>query len=433
VIVMAGGASRADALGQAIVRAAAAAALIAAALLAHRPTERMPRSALALLAAAAALALLQLIPLPPALWVALPGHAMLQQAVVGNQPWRPLSIEPGATVNAVMSLFVPAAVLLLTAAIRRSERERTVTVMLTLIGASALLGLIQFSGGSFNSPLINDSPGEVSAFFANRNHFALLLAFGCLLAPIWGTWIEHHLSWRLPLAIGMVILFLLLILASGSRAGLVIGLLAMAIGLAMARQRTRRLRRRLPRWVEPTIAVTIVAVIAAFVIASLASGRAQSVERLLAMNAAGDMRTRGLPTVVEAARAYFPAGAGFGSFDTVFRIHEPFELLKPTYFNHAHNDYLELLIDGGLPALLLLLASLGWWIVTSMKVWRREPSSKVVLGRAGSGLILLLVLASAFDYPARTPMIMAITMLAAAWLEWGAAAEDALPAGKPDL
>lgn len=307
------------------------------------------------------------------------------------------------------------------------------TVMLALISASALLGLIQFSGGSFNSPLINDSPGEVSALFANRNHFALFLAFGCLLAPVWGTWTEHHLSWRLPLTIGMVVLFLLLILASGSRTGLVIGLLAVVIGLIMARERTRRLRQRLPRWAEPVIAATIVAVIVAFVVVSLTSGRAQSIERLLTMNATDDMRARGLATVVDAAQTYFPVGAGFGSFNTVFRIHEPFELLKPTYFNHAHNDYLELLIDGGLPALLLLLAALGWWMVASIKVWRREPSSQVVLGRAGSGLLLLLVIASAFDYPARTPIIMAFTILATAWLDWGAAAKDTLPTGEPGL
>ena len=31
-------------------------------------------------------------------------------------------------------------------------------------------------------------------------------------------------------------------------------------------------------------------------------------------------------------------------------------------------------------------------------------------------VLLLVIVASAFDYPARTPMIMAITVIAAAWL-----------------
>lgn len=433
VIVLAGGASRADVLGQAIVRGAATTALVIAVLILDRPTERAPRLVLALLLIAAALPLLQLIPLPPAWWSALPGHDMLQEAVVGNQPWRPLSIQPGATVNAVMSLIVPAAVLLLVTAIHRSERERVMTVLLILIAATALLGLLQFSGSTFNSPLINDSPGEVSALFANRNHFALFLAFGCLFAPVWGTQAGHQASWRIPLALGMLILFMLLILASGSRAGLAIGLLGTVVGLAMARQASRRLRRRMPRWAELAIAATIVAVVATFVVVSLASGRAQSITRLLSVDTASDMRARGLPTVIEAAQAYFPTGAGFGTFDTVFRIHEPLALLKPTYFNHAHDEYLELVIDGGLPALMLLLTALGWWAVASVKVWRRQPSSQVMLGRVGSTTLLLLLIASAFDYPARTPAIMAIMVLAAAWLEWGTAVQTALPTDKLDL
>lgn len=433
VIVLAGGASRADVLGQSIVRGAAATALIVAVLAFDRPTERTPRSVLALLTIAAAIPLLQLMPLPPAWWSVLPGHGMLQDAVTGTQPWRPLSIQPAATVNAVMSLIVPAAVLLLNTAVPGPERERVMTVLLILIGATALLGLLQFAGSTFNSPLINDSPGEVSALFANRNHFALFLAFGCLFAPVWGTRDSHQASWRIPLALGMLILFMLLILASGSRAGLAIGLLGTVVGLAMARQALHRLRRRIPRRAELAAAATIVAALTTFVVASLASGRAQSITRLLSVDTASDMRARGLPTVIEAVKTYFPTGAGFGSFDTVFRIHEPLALLKPTYFNHAHDEYLELLIDGGLPALMLVLAALGWWVVASAKVWRREPSSQVVLGRVGSMTLLLLLLGSAFDYPARTPTIMAISVLAAAWLEWGTAVQAALPTDKLDL
>jgi O-antigen ligase len=433
MLALAGGASRPDVPGQVIVRGAAAVALTIAALFAHRPAERAPLIVLALLATAAILALLQLIPLPPAWWSALPGHSLFLEATTGNQPWRPLSIQPGATVNALMSLIVPAAVILLALATHRLEREKVMAALLVLIAVSAVLGLVQFSGSAFNSPFVNDSPGEVSALFANRNHFALFLAFGCLLAPVWGAWTEHHASWRIPLALGMMILFLLLILASGSRAGLALGMVGTVIGLIMARQMTHRLRRRLPRWTEPAIGAVLIVTVTVFITASLFSGRAQSIDRLLAVDTAGDMRSRGLPTVIETAQTYFPTGAGYGSFDTAFRIHEPFDLLKPTYFNHAHDEYVEILIDGGLPALLLMLIAIGWWLIASVTVWRRKPSSQVTLGRVGSSLLLLTAAASVFDYPARTPMIMAIMVLAAVWLEWGTAVQTALPTNKPDL
>ncbi len=432
-LALAGGASRPDVQGQVLVRGAATASLMVGALFARRPTERIPRIVLGLLATAATLALLQLIPIPPSWWGALPGHSLLLEASAGEQPWRPMSIQPGATLNAVMSLMVPAAVLLLSFASHRLEREKVMTSLLVLIGASAVLGLVQFSGSTFNSPFVNDSPGEVSAFFANRNHFALFLAFGCLLAPVWGAWTEHQASWRIPLALSMIILFLLLILASGSRAGLAISMVGTVIGLIMARQMTHRLRQRLPRWTEPAIGALLIFAITALVAASLLSGRAQSIDRLLAVDTAEDMRARGLPTVIETAKTYFPTGAGYGSFDTAFRIHEPFDLLKPTYFNHAHDEYLEIVIDGGLPALLVVVIAIAWWLIASVTVWRRKPSSQIILGRVGSGLLLLIALASAFDYPARTPMIMAVMVLAAAWLEWGTAVQTALPTNKADL
>jgi O-antigen ligase len=99
----------------------------------------------------------------------------------------------------------------------------------------------------------------------------------------------------------------------------------------------------------------------------------------------------------------------------MFRIYEPLELLKRTYFNHAHNDFLEILLDGGLPALLLLLGSLGWYIWASIRAWRADPVY-YGLGRLGSGMILLILVASVFDYPARTPIFMAIIVIAAIWL-----------------
>src|SRR3546814_18506461 len=118
------------------------------------------------------------------------------------------------------------------------------------------------------------------------------------------------------------------------------------------------------------------------------------------------MRARGLPTVLSMIAAYFPAGAGFGGFDPIFRLHEPFRLLKPTYFNHAHNDFLEVVLDGGLPAALLLLVAIGWYAIASIRAWRASGRHSV-LPTLGSSILLLVFVASAFDYPARTPMLIA--------------------------
>ncbi len=131
------------------------------------------------------------------------------------------------------------------------------------------------------------------------------------------------------------------------------------------------------------------------------------------------MRARGLPVVLAMIRDYFPAGAGMGGFDPIFRMHEPFNLLKRTYFNHAHNDFLEIALDAGLPGLLLLAAAIGWWGLASARAWRRRPDAVVVLARLGSAILLLVLGASLVDYPTRTPLIMVTMVLAAMWLHCG--------------
>src|SRR3546814_18361129 len=87
----------------------------------------------------------------------------------------------------------------------------------------------------------------------------------------------------------------------------------------------------------------------------------------------------------------------------------------PTYFNHAHNDFLEIVLDGGLPALLLMLVAIGWYGMASMRAWRGSGRHSV-LPKLGSAILFLVFVASAFDYPARTPMMMAMIVIAGLWL-----------------
>ncbi len=429
---LAGGASRADALGQTVVRTAAWGSVIALILFGSRPVLRDLRPVTLLLAATLALVLVQLIPLPPAIWTALPHREILLGSIgMGEeQPWRPLSMVPGATWNAASSLVVALATLALFHGLPASERSRLTTILFALVIGSALVGLIQFSGAIVPNPFINATRGEVSGNLANRNHFALLMAIGCLLAPAWAFRDSRRAQWRALLAIGMILLFALAILASGSRAGMVLGVLGIAIGIGMALRPLRRELRHMPRWVLPAVLGAAVVTISTVVALSVFSNRAVSIRRAVAIESEQDMRVRALPTVIEMVKTYFPAGSGFGGFDPVFRIHEPFALLKLTYFNHAHNDFLEIIMDGGILALLLLIAAIGWWAIASIRAWRAETAHPM-LARLGSAIILLILVASIFDYPARTPIIMAILTIAAAWLAWGSrrSAQSALPEG----
>ena len=417
---LAGGASRADASGQVIVRSVAWGIAILIVLFAKRPSMRFMRPVALILCGMLALALIQLLPLPPQIWQSLPGRNFLIDAAAGQaQPWRPWSMVPGATANAASSLIVPIVTLLIVAGMGQLGRDRLPGLLLSTVFASSIMGLLQFSGAGFDNPFINDTAGQVSGSFANRNHFALFLAIGCLLAPVWAFRQKDGIRWRGPIAVGLVLLFILTILASGSRVGMVVGGLGLGLGLVIVRQDVVRALRGYPRWVLPAISFGSILVFGGVVLASIATNRAISINRMLVIDPSQDMRQRGFSTVIEMVRTYFPFGSGLGSFDPIFRMHEPFKLLKFTYFNHAHNDFIEIILDTGIAGAALLLAALLWWAVVSLQSWRSTRIQAETLPRLGSSVVLLVLVASAFDYPARTPTIMAVLVVAGIWLSSG--------------
>lgn len=417
ILTVGGGASRPQVFGQVIVRWTAWLLLIVAILFGTPPNIRAGRPVVLLLAAAVLLSLLQIVPLPPSLWMALPGRHLIIQAAaaVGEpQPWRPLSIVPAATINAAFSLIVPVTTLWLALSLKDDERQQLPGPLLCLMLGSTLVGLIQINT-PFNNLFVNQSRGAFSGTFANGNHFALQMAIGCALAPAW----YLHNSRSVPRSIvglASVLLFIVAILVSGSRAGLFLGGVGIALGFLLGVSKMKDAFTRRPRWVFPVMVVGIVGIVASLVLVSVAAGRVDSINRLFENDPGQELRIHALPTIWSMLLEYFPVGSGLGSFDPIFRIHEPFGLLKPTFFNHAHNDFIEVIVDAGLPGLLLLLAALCWWGWASVRAWRAGSERNAVLPKTGSAILLLVFLASIVDYPARTPMIMAWIVLAAVWL-----------------
>lgn len=432
ILWVAGGASRPDAMGQVVVRATAFGVILALILFGERPDFASTKPVWLLLLAALTLTLVQLVPLPPSIWLSLPGRAAFAEAAVvagQPQPWRPWSLDPGATMNAATSLIAPIAGLILLNGLRLAERKWLPTALLCMVIASTLIALLQFSGAGLNSPFINDTRGAVSGNFANRNHLALLLAIGCALTPIWMFSKGPRARWRAPVGLGLVMVFALTILASGSRIGMGLGFVAVALGLLQARHDIRKELSWAPKWAFPAFVAGLVVIFAGLILISVAADRAVSIERAFVIDVGQDMRGRALPTLLTMAQTYFPLGIGAGAFDPIFRFHEPHALLKPTYFNHAHNDLLEVIIEAGLLAMVLLAVAIGWAVLASVRAWRHRGTGRNALPKLGSIILLLVVVASAFDYPARTPLIMTVVILAGGCLCYREPATDrsALP------
>ncbi|WP_050599016.1 O-antigen ligase family protein [Qipengyuania citrea] len=420
ILWIAGGASRADVLGQSVVRFSAWSIIVVAILALPRVDWRAIKEPAIILGAAALLVALQLVPLPPAIWTELPGRAIFMEAAVltgTEQPWRPLSISPSGTTNALASLIVPATVLLLAANLTRDQHWRIAIFVLGLVGAGAVLGVLQFSGANFDNPLINTVTGAVAGNFANRNHFALFLAIGCVLALAWA-FRDDPALWKGGATFGLLAFFGLLILATGSRSGVLVGLAGIALAFFAFRAQATLVIKALRRKVAVVLGVSIFCATIAVVWLSFSFGRATSVDRATMLQDEVDPRLEIWPIVLNMAQHYFPVGTGFGSFDPVFRISEPDRLLIPQYFNLAHNDWLQIFLEGGVFGLALLTASLIWWVLRSIPAWypARAQSKTRLLSRAASITLALALLASITDYPSRTPFIMGVIALAAVWL-----------------
>lgn len=370
---------------------------------------------LALLAAVMLTPLLQLAPLPPQLWLSLPGRAeaaetlRLAQVTPG---WAPLSLTPENTYRSFLWLLPPAAVFAATLGMDARRRLWAVGVVLGLCAASLLLAGLQLSdrdGGAFHIYDTSHSFLPVG-FFANRNHQGVLMAAGLPLAAAfaaaWGSGSSERRKPANLVYVGLVGLLVVGILVTRSRAALILAgpaLIASFVIFWMAVQGGGR-RREVALAVGGAVALMVVA--AQVAIGAVLSRFEDAADR--------EGRFDIWPVIVdEGARVQF-WGTGLGSFEAVYRSAEPLDLLTPLFVNHAHNDYLELWLEAGIVFPLLFAAFLIWFARATLNSWRRPSSSlEGILGRAASVVVLLLLLHSIGDYPLRTLPLACLFALAA--------------------
>ncbi|MDY6922410.1 MAG: O-antigen ligase family protein [Pseudomonadota bacterium] len=416
--VVLGGASSDHVLRLAIVQLAALPLLVlGAGRLIRSGQWREHRFALGLVVALTAIPLIQLIPLPPAVWTGLAGREemVLALELAGVRPgWAPLSLTPDLTWGSALALIPPVAVFLAVLTTPHTLTTRLVHVYLIAAVAGVLLGAAQLaSGGERLYPWETTSAGSVTGFFANRNHLATLLLACLPFAAVFGaaTMRRRADDRRLALWFGALFMGLVIIglAAIRSRAGVIlIGPAAVASLLAawIAAGRGRPAPGLIALAGAVAAAVAVVAVIALPPI--LARFDAQS---------APEGRFEAWPIVAGAADAYLPLGSGIGSFDAVFRSVEPLEQLDPTFFNHAHNDYLETWLEAGWPGAILIIAFLVWYGRRLWSAWRAGTSRERDLQRAASIALLVMLVHSAADYPLRTATLAVLFALCVAILE----------------
>ena len=415
ILAFTGGASRFDEDQQTVVRLAAI-AVLGASLWPLDLEPPLRRFGLPLAAAAAyLLLLLQLLPLPPALWAALPGHAPYAAiaAQAGAVGWRPLSLTPDLTLNALYALLPATAAGVAALYLDGRQRIWLARGAVAIAGFSAVIGLVQAgAGGSamhFYRVTSEDAP---VGLLANRNHQAAFLSCALpLLGALTGSRRRDAGDPRvgLILALGAAAVLILAVISTGSRMGLVLCLMG-SLGALFAYKAAGRRLLPAARGLRVGLGAGILAALAGVALAAVRSG---AIERLAHTNRVSETRVAMVDPLVATARAFLPFGAGFGSFDSVFRRFEPHALLSTIYMNQAHNEPMQLVIEGGLPALALLGGFAIWWLWTALRMFGRSASpAGRAMGVAWLTATAILLASSLVDYPLRTPLLSALFAIA---------------------
>ncbi len=349
--------------------------------------ERLRHLGLALAAVCAAVAL-QLVALPYAVVAHVsPGFdRFFREYSIAYPPasLHPLSIDPRSTLIVLMLLVAFSLLLIgLTSVLRYSSLEWLINQVMGLGLALALIGILQKAVMDPAEPMVYGfwrphQGGNPFGPFINRNHFAgwmvmalpLVVGYSCaILARTWRPlprW-RDRLRWMATVEasqfvlVGFCALLMGMALAlTGSRSGIasfVVGMVVFA-ALAVRGFRSRRVR------------LMVLAYFALMVVGAVAwAGMDAAVGRFQLAHADSWGRLRAWRDALSITADFPWFGTGLGTFGKAMLVYQTAD--RPWMYAQAHNDYLQLLAEGG--AVVALTAAVAAWMVVS--VIRRRVTS----------------------------------------------------------
>lgn len=353
-----------------------AAIITAAAVFSQTPGQRIPYSILWLLIFAVALVILQIVPLPAAIFNGLRPELLLGDSwLAGQSRFRFVSVGVGRTIECLLYLVASAAFFLSVLRLRTEQVQGLLPFFFMGVICNGLAGAIQYSL-SDDIAIEGLLPFTINAgLFANENHFAALLFVSIPFVAYYGLFRGHLLSGSLGLAT-----LLLLLLAVGSRAGVLIGLAITVLSIVFLSARSR---------------VSGLSILAIFIGLSVYTIGAWT--RIDAEVVDPDFgRGEFARTTIEGIKENLATGVGFGNFQKAYQIYEKEGMIFKQYVNHAHNDYLEIAFEGGVIAILLMMFYFILLLAGLVRI-RRDP-----LQKAAFLSVSFLLIHSLVDYSLRT-------------------------------
>lgn len=378
----------------------------------NTPMTGAARQLLVLALLVALVVVIQLIPLPPAIWTALPGR---EEIISGYRllglplPWLPISVAPYQTLASGLWLLPAFAVLL---GIIRLGAFRASWLAMVIVAVATLgiaIGAIQRAGNDAAYFYEITNYGVATGFFSNANHMATLLMVtvpfvaALYLVARAKSRSAQRASGLLVILAGATGVLVVGIFINGSLAG--IGLMVPVLLTSGLMLLTRK--RKIPAWaLAPILLLTLAGV---FLIFSKPMGN-----NLTGADATASPVSRkvSFANTIHAAKDYFPAGSGVGSFPTIYPMYEDPATMTTTYVNHAHSDLIELTLETGVLGAFVLALFLLWWIRRTILIWRSAEADQ--FARAATIASAAIIAHSLVDYPLRTAAISAVFALCCA-------------------
>jgi hypothetical protein len=353
------------------------------------------------------LALVYLVPVSSGFWFETAGRGIYQQllgdAGITSPQWQPLSLVPDATRASLLAGLPLVAGFMAGYLARPSQLKLLLGLVVAIAFAEIPLGLMQIAGGAESALYFGmDSGGRPIGTFANANHFANYLAVA-LAAYVWLGWDtllrprRHGIknpsakfASRHAVALWMTggVILVLGILLSRSRGAALTGLPAGMLALSLAL--TLREKPRSWRFTFVLVGATVIAAVSMVGLGSVLA-------RFDLAQMASSALDRGLlaSSTFDGSQAFWPWGAGWGTYVAVYPRFQP--LAIGGIADYAHQDYAQMLFEGGVFSVLLLATCL--WLAGSRAVplvrsalrHRRLGHDDMASALCGLGLLGLLL------------------------------------------
>lgn len=376
-----------------------------------------------LFAAMIALVLFQMIPLPEGLLKLISPATLSTHATFGNYPagaFHPITLNSWATRQELFRVLAYGAVFFVIISHYRTQEQvnslvRTILYMGCFLVAFAIVQKTTWNGRIFWIYPVDDalkSSAGIWGAYINRNNFAgylgmaIPLGLGMLLysAPRVPTLPDTPLKMKVArflaseklVPFSRMFLFVLLMAAALimtlSRGG-IMGFIAASLFFAWITSRRRSLKRK-----------TGLIVLLAFVIFATVvfAARETLEERFAQLEEDYISRLSVWQDSLGIMRDYPISGTGLGTFESAYLRYQT--TMPQFLFDHAHNDYVEIVTDTGIIGFLLSLSMALVFFRKTFQRWRRKHSSfGTCIGAGGLASFVAIVAHSFTDFNLHIP------------------------------